>query len=71
MEVTGKEGVTFFKRGVRFYTMGKVGGGGGWGILKNSVNLSNRRGDFEMMGWYSFTDYGKVGVRLMSELQEL
>ena len=50
MEVTGKEGVTFFKRGVRFYTMGKVGGGGGWGILKNSVNLSNRRGDFEMMG---------------------
>ena len=69
MEVTGKEGVTFFKRGVRFYTMGKVGGG--WGILKNSVNLSNRRGDFEMMGWYSFTDYGKVGVRLMSELQEL
>ena len=49
MEVTGKEGVTFFKRGVRFYTMGKVGGGG-WGILKNSVNLSNRRGDFEMMG---------------------
>ena len=50
MEVTGKEGVTFFKRGVRFYTMGKVRGGGGWGILKNSVNLSNRRGDFEMMG---------------------
>ena len=29
MEVTGKEGVTFFKRGVRFYTMGKVGGGMG------------------------------------------
>ena len=48
--------------------MGKVGG---WGILKNWVNLSNRRGDFEMMGWYAFMDYGKVGVRLISELQEL
>ena len=68
MGVTEKEGVTFFKRGFRFYTMGKVGG---WGILKNWVNLSNRRGDFEMMGWYAFMDYGKVGVRLISELQEL